>query len=367
MDIPERISLKVDLSVLASNIKAVRSQVAPLQLMAVVKADAYGVGVQPVARIARDAGAAMFGVATLKEGLEIADLKLPIQLLSMILPEEIPLAVQHGFGIPITGLAMAQSLSAEALRQQRPVYGQLVIDTGMGRAGILDDQALSEINAIVKLPNLVINGIYTHFSCAGSRNDEYTLSQLEKFIAIRSQLALPRTPLYVHCAASDAIANYSKSCRQPFTMVRCGLMMYGMAPFGELPLRPVLTLETRLAAIRVLPAGRSVGYLRQYTTGKPTRVGLIPIGYADGLPLGISNRGRVLVNDRYCPVIGRISMDYTTIDLSGVPEAAIGDRVVIFGRDQQRDIALSELAHWGGNHDYQALCALGKRVQRIYC
>ena len=174
---------------------------------------------------------------------------------------------------------------------------------------------------------------------------------------------------FVHIAASDALNNFPESTRPPFTLCRCGINMYGYCDPEVRPsmhLVPVVELKTRLAAVRILPAGASIGYGRMHRLRQDTRVGTIAAGYADGLPLALSNRGYVLVNGRLCPVLGRISMDYTTISLENVPEAQPGDEVVCVGTQGDQTITLEEWAQLKGTHAYELLCSIGSRVGRSY-
>lgn len=365
-----RVNLEVNLNTLAENFMEIRRRVAPCRLMAVLKANAYGLGVLPVAEVVKSAGAYAFGVAEINEALELAPLGLPVQILGNLLPDEIAPAVEYGIVCPLNDLEMARMISAEAVRQNRRVRCAVTVDSGMGRLGMPAENAAEQILAMRTLPNLDIQGIYSHFSSAFWRYDDYSLGQLAAFKVLLSQLAREgMTFSDIHMAASDALNNFPESTHAPFTVARCGINMYGYYDNEvrqSMRLSPVVELKTRLAAVRILAAGSCIGYGRMHRLARPTRVGTIAAGYADGLPLALSNRGYVLVNGELCPVLGRISMDYTTISLENAPEAKPGDEVVCIGRQKDRFIPFEEWAQLKGTHVYDLLCSIGMRVHRRY-
>ena len=365
-----RVNLEVNLNTLAENFMEIRRRVAPCRLMAVLKANAYGLGVLPVAEVVKSAGACAFGVAEINKALELAPLGLPVQILGNLLPDEIAPAVEHGIVCPLNDLEMARKISAEAVHQNRRVRCAVTVDSGMGRLGMPAENAAEQILAMRGLPNLEIQGIYSHFSSAFWRYDDYSLGQLAAFKVLLAQLAREgMTFPDIHMAASDALNNFPESTHAPFTMARCGINMYGYYDNEvrqSMRLSPVVELKTRLAAVRVLAAGSCIGYGRMHRLARPTRVGTIAAGYADGLPLALSNRGYVLVNGELCPVLGRISMDYTTISLENAPEAKPGDEVVCIGRQGDRFIPFEEWAQLKGTHVYDLLCSIGMRVHRRY-
>ncbi len=370
MSLESRVKLEVDLGKLSENFLEIRRRVAPARVAAVLKANAYGLGVLPVAETVRAAGAAMFGVAEINEAIELVPLGLPVQILGNLLPDEIAPAVEYGLICPLNDLEMARRISAEAVRQNREVRGAVTVDSGMGRLGLQVAEAAPEILAMRGLPNLELHAIYSHFSTAYLRYDDYSLQQLTRFKTLLAELAgAGLTFPEVHMAASDALNNFPESTRPPFTLARCGINMYGYYDNSvqqSMQLAPVVELKTRLAAVRTLRAGASIGYGRMHRLLRDTRVGTIAAGYADGLPLALSNRGYVLVRGRLCPVLGRISMDYTTISLDDVPEAVPGDEVVCFGRQGDRFLPLEEWAQLKGTHAYELLCSIGTRVRRVY-
>jgi len=243
------------------------------------------------------------------------------------------------------------------------------IDTGMGRLGILAENAVETVREIFKLPGLRLEGIFTHFPIAYEPENPHTQKQVSTFLKILGTLRSGGITFdLVHAANSDAINNLPRAFQPPFNLVRAGLNLHGsFDPAGarNLDLHPVLTLKTRLAAIRTLPAGHPVGYGLTYRTPSATRVGTISAGYADGLPLALSNRGFVMVHNTPCPVLGRVSMDYTTISLEGVPSARVGDEVICLGSLPGAP-TVEDWAELKGTHPYEIICSLGNRVQRVF-
>lgn len=366
-----RVWLEVNLSRLQENVASILTHVAPAGIIGVLKANAYGIGMYPVAKALAEAGVSGFGVAELREALELVQFNLPIQILGGVLDDEIPEAVQQGIILPITGTEDAEKISAEAVRQGITARGELLIDTGMGRLGLLCNEAAGKIPEILNMPSLDIGGIYSHFPMAyRGEADAFTAAQLTGFLELlqtldRRGITFPK----IHIANSDAVNNLPKTCAPPFTHVRVGLNLHGSFESEgrrAITLTSIFTLKTRLVSIRTLPAGTSIGYGRTYTLRQPARIGAIAAGYADGLPLALSNRGYVLVHGKPCPVLGRVSMDYTTISLENAPEARRGDEVVCLGKDGDNEITVEEWAQTKGTHAYDIICSFGTRVSRRY-
>jgi alanine racemase len=360
-----RVWLEVNLEALSENFATIADAVAPLDVMAVLKANAYGLGVRPIAEALTRAGVARFGLAEPREALALRDIGLPVHILGSVLEEEIPLIVREGIIPPITDLRTAQALSAEARRQERDVEAHILIDSGMGRLGILEQDARRLIPEITSLPCLNCTGLYSHFPHAYGAAD-FSRDQIHRLRALVADLASAGIQFrHLHIANSDGINNITEARKLPFTMVRTGLNLYGVFDLEgrhTLPVRPVLSLKTRLVQIRDMPDGSTIGYGRLCTLDRPTRVGTIAIGYADGLPLAMTNRGQVTVRGVSCPVLGRVSMDYTTIKLDSVPEACVGDDVTCIGHG--RDVAT--WARMKGTVPYEIICAIGNRVERLY-
>ena len=357
-----RVRVEIDLGALVRNYRKIVAHVKPMRVLAVLKANAYGLGVGAYAKALAAAGCREFGVAEPFEALELlAVLKrggfaADVQILSSILPDEIAPMVKAGVILPITDLATAKLISDAARRAKKTARVHFKLDTGMGRLGILARDALETIRAVRKLPNLDCEGIFSHCPMAYEPKDPFTKRQVRLFKSIVSACAKEGISFRkVHMAASDA-------------MVRTGINLHGsFDPNGRkaLNVEPVLSLRTRVAQVRELPAGTTLGYGRTWCLAQPTKVATISAGYADGLPLALTNRGFVFIGGRRCKIIGRISMDYTTVDVTDVPGVKAGDEVVCFGSCGRDSITPDDWAVLKGTHAYDIICSLGSRVQRV--
>ena len=281
-----RVWLDIDLDKLRRNLVRIRERVAPCGVIAVLKADAYGLGVEPIARALAKAGVAGFAVAEPREALRLTGFGLPVQILGGILPDEIPATVAAGVVHPVDSLSTAQRVSEEAVRQNRTVECHFLVDTGMGRLGLLADKALPDIRAACLLPGLNCCGIYSHFPVAYRAGEEYTLSQIARFQRLLDGLADEGTTFSkIHMANSDAINNFPQAFVAPFNLVRTGINLHGSFDsegFRSLQLEPILSLKSRLVSIRELPADMQMGYGLTYQLPQDTLVGTVAAGYADG-------------------------------------------------------------------------------------
>ena len=370
-----RVRVEIDLGALVRNYRRIQAHVKPMRVLCVLKANAYGLGVGPYAEALAKAGCRDFGVAEPFEALELLSVlrrgrcAADVQILSSILPDEIAPMVKAGVILPVTDLATAKLISAAARRARTTARVHFKLDTGMGRLGILAKDALETIRAVRALPALDCEGIFSHCPMAYDPKDPFTKRQVALFKSIVAACAKEGIAFRkVHMAASDAINNFPETARSPFTMVRTGINLHGsFDPNGRkaLKVEPVLSLKTRVAQVRELPAGTTLGYGRTWCLSAPTKVATISAGYADGLPLALTNRGFVFIGGRRCKIIGRISMDYTTVDVSDVPDVKPGDEVVCFGACGRDSITPDDWAELKGTHAYDVICSLGSRVQRV--
>jgi len=365
-----RVWLEINLGTLRRNYVGISDAVTPCSVVGVLKANAYGLGVTPIACALKDAGCSGFGVAELNEALSLIPLGLPVQILGGILPEEVPEAVNAGVVLPVTDLEIAELINRHAGEQNRVARCHFLIDTGMGRLGILADEAEDVIGHAHTLPGLDCEGIYSHFPVAYQSGSGYTNRQIDTFLSLMERLASRGiTFAKVHMANSDAINNFPRTYRPPFNVVRTGINLHGSFDIeGQrmLALSPVLSLKTRLTAVRTMPAGSCIGYGCTYRLPRDALVGTISAGYADGLPLALSNRGHVLVRTCPCQVLGRVSMDYTTVCLDQVPDAQRGDDVVCLGGEGPTAVSVEDWAQLKGTHPYDIICSIGNRVERRY-
>jgi alanine racemase len=364
-----RVRLEIRLAAIRQNFARIAKAVKPAQVMAVLKADAYGLGMLPVAAMLAKAGADRFGVAEVTEAVALKKKfpRMPVHILSGMLEREIPEAVRHGIVCPVSDEAIAKALSREAVRQRKTVTVHIKVDTGMGRLGLPHPDAYASILRIAKLPRLNLDGISSHFASANLPRNGQTREQIRVFKSLLEELkkAGLTFPL-VHMANSDAINNFPEAW---FNLVRTGINLYGVFDLQGIrayTLVPSLTLKSTLLQKRLLPAGSNIGYGGTHTLFRDTWVGTIPAGYADGVPLAASNSGRVLIRGKECPIIGRVSMDYITVDLSECKAAKVGDDVVLVGKSGRKEFTIEDWARIKQTHPYDIICSLGKRVERVY-
>jgi len=369
-EIPRRVWLEISLDTLTQNYRKIAAAVAPAEVLTVLKANAYGLGVLPIAQALAKAGASGFGVAEPHEALQLLPLGRPVQILSSILPDEIEPMIAAGVTLPVTDSDTARAISEAAGRLGRTATVHLKIDTGMGRLGILAKDAALVIRHVRTLPGLDLEGIFSHFPYAYETGSELTNRQMDLFCGILDEASRHGiTFAKRHIANSDAINNFPRACKPPFNVVRTGINLHGSfdsAGKRTLNVKPVLTLKTRLTAIRDLPAGTGIGYGHTCRLHRQTRIGTVSAGYADGLPLALSNRGYLLIHGIPCPVLGRISMDYTTVSLESVPDAAVGDEVVCLGGEGIHALTVEDWAVLKNTHPYEIICSFGNRVERRY-
>ncbi|MEQ9823719.1 MAG: alanine racemase [Puniceicoccaceae bacterium] len=360
-----RVTLEINLSAIRRNYRRIQKAIAPLGIMAVLKANAYGLGVRAIAQVLKQEGVAAFGVAEAKEACAIADLGVPILVLGGLLPEEIPSLLAMNAWMPVQSQETGRRIQEEAARQHRIARCHVLIDTGMGRLGLLEQDCIEALQSLAAMPNLQIDGLYSHFPDAYS-DRTFSEQQIQKLLRIaqhiRSRLHISLR--HLHISNSDGLHNIPEASHPPFTLVRTGINLYGCFDLEgrqTLPLEEVITIRSRLASVRSLPAGSTIGYGKSCILQQPTLVGTVAIGYADGLPLHFQNGGYLKVRGKPCAVLGRTSMDYTTIDLSMVPDAKVGDAVTCLGEG----ITTADWARAKGTIPYEVICSIGNRVERI--
>ncbi len=356
--------LTVDLDRLVENARAIQAVVAPAALMAVVKASAYGVAPVRVALALQHAGVAHFGVAYPDEGAELrrGGVVRPI-LVQNVLPAEVEKIVTHGLSAQVSHAEQIAWLAAEAARQRRSVRVHVKVDTGMGRAGCEPEEAPHLVEQVLAAEGLVWDGLMTHFAAADDPEaDRFTERQIALFDEVVRML--PARPRWIHAANSAAIARFPRAA---YTMVRSGIALWGYGlPHERLPCVPALRLTTRVVSVRRIPAHRTVGYGRTWGTGEtPRRIAVVALGYADGYPWSLSNRGFMTIGGVRCPVVGRVCMDVTMLDVTAVPDVRPGMEVVVYGKGPQEP-DLVEMAERAGTLPYELLTRLSARVRRVF-
>ena len=340
------------------------------QVLAVVKARAYGHGAVEVSKRLLKLGADMLGVALVEEGRELRDAGIlaPILVMGATFPEQAEAMVSLKLTPAIFSLAVAQALSEAAYQRRTTVNIHVKIDTGMGRIGVSPEEAPEFIAALRRLGSLSVQGLMTHFADADLRDKQFASRQMDRFEALLNALEAKKISVPVrHAANSAAVLDFHRAF---FTMVRPGLMLYGYNPLEEgaigADLRQVLSLVTRIAFIKKVPPGVPISYGRTFTTKRESIIATLPIGYADGYCRGLSNRGMALVRGIRVPVVGRVCMDMCMIDVTDVPDVREGDDVVLIGSQGSERITADDIAAMTGTIAYEVLCGISNRVPRIY-
>jgi alanine racemase len=366
-----RLWAEIDVSALENNLEEIKGRLKPgTEIMAVVKANAYGHGAVSVANALIPAGVTWLGVGDSSEALELRQggITAPILILGAIIDDEMPDVVRENITPSIHSCERARFLNEEAARQNRILDVHLNIDTGMGRLGASPRTAIAMLHEIWDLPNLRVTGICTHFSAASAPTLHFAREQLRTLNRVIDEAArLGYHFQIVHAANSAAMLRMEES---HFNMVRLGIALYGIDPDGffrdVISLTPVLSLKTQIIYLKTLPPGTPVGYDRTYTTHRETRVATLPVGYNDGYSYLLSNKAKAIVNGRKVPVIGNITMDYTMVDVSYAGEVHVGDEAILIGRSGNAQVTAEELANLTGTIPYEVTCLLGKRVRRVY-
>lgn len=373
--LPLRCWAEIDLGALERNLNRIRAALpARLRYVAVVKADAYGHGLpQTVARLMH-AGADLFAVANLTEAAAIREIGpgWPVLVLGPILPEEDHFLAEYDVTVSVSSADEVARFDAVGRAAGRPVSVHLKIDTGMGRAGVWHPEARGVYECIRRATHVRLEGIYTHFSSADT-DRAFTREQRTLFLAVLRRLpGLDRSRLFIHADNSAGLDSLQR--RSPFNAVRVGLLQFGVPSaagaeglLARVPVEPVFGFHTRVGLVKRLPRGTGISYNRTHRLRRDSTVAILTAGYGDGLPLAASGRAHVLLHGHRCPVLGRVTMDQTIVDVTDVPAAVqCGDHAVLVGREGDAAIDLREFAAWADTIPYEILCSVTKRVPRLY-
>ena len=366
---------EIDLSALRHNYRLISSLVPDgTGILAVVKADAYGHGFMDISRELDRLGVDAFGVAFLAEGIQLrkSGIDRPILLLGGVYPGQERKCIGFNISTALFSLEQAQALNQAAAKLFRKAQVHLKVDTGMGRLGIPYDEVPEFLNTLAQLPNISLEGIISHFASADECDDagrDFTRLQSERFNRVVCQAREAGfQPRYIHIANSaGTVTGTPCDCN----LVRPGITLYGVPPAPEfhdqLDLRPVMRLKSKIAMLKWVEAGSSVSYGRRYTAGERALIASVPVGYADGYPRSLTNRGEALVRGRRARVAGTVCMDWIMLDVTGIPGVTVGDDVILMGSDSNgSSIRVDELAERAGTISYEILCGISKRVPRIY-
>ena len=376
--------VEIDLRILESNYRLIRSFLPrEVRIIAVVKAHGYGHGVIPVAQVLEKAGVDAFAVAILEEALVLRNtgISTPIVLLNGFWEGQEEEIVRHHLIPTVYNLEMLQRLEAAASELRNTCLFHLKVNTGMSRLGIDWEEGSTFLQKCSQCRWVQCDGIYTHFSSAEDIQSPSTRRQLNHFRDLLEQIrSVPRWS-WCHAANSAAMINFRESW---FNAVRPGLILYGINPIGKQALkvdtqlgegnwegviaglRPVLSFKTRIAQLKNVKKGRTIGYGDSYITTEDSQIAALPVGYADGFMRALSNKGAVLVRGQRAPIVGRISMDLSTIDVTDVTGVEIGDEVALIGQQGGEEMGAREMADLAGTIPYEILCRIGGRVTRIY-
>lgn len=359
-----RVSLYIDLKKVQENYLEIVRNCSDCIVMPVLKANAYGLGASTIAKCLQDVGAKHFGVADVTEAFQVRPHVDHCLLLGSMLPQELKF-LNSDLTVSISSFTEASRFSTFAMEHQCTLKAHILIDSGMGRLGLLVDDAYEEIIKIASLPNLKLEGLFSHFSSANC-DEEFSLIQLSKVSKLISMLKSRDVFFdYIHIANSDGINNIKSSFRSPFNMVRSGINLFGVFDnLGKhrLKLGSVLSLKSQLVAKRFLRKGTAIGYSQSYILPQDTWVGTVPIGYADGVPQNLSGKAYFYIGEEAFKIIGKVSMDYTMIDLGEKSKVQIGDIIDILR-------GTKDIVNWAnikGTIPYDIICSIGNRVQRIY-
>jgi len=370
--LPLRCWAEIDLAALERNLRLIRASLpAHMRYVAVVKADAYGHGLQQTAARLMHAGADLFAVANIAEAAALRELGpgWPILLLSPLLPEEDVFIADYDLTVTVSTSDEVQRFNAIGQTSGRPVSIHLKIDTGMGRVGVWHEQAEKLYEEICAAPHIKLAGMYTHFS-SSDEDPAFTNEQRRRFLAALQRCrGIQLDQLFIHADSSAGLETLEGA--KPFNAVRIGLLQFGVLPranslLAQVHTEPVFSFKTRVGLVKDLPAGNTISYGRTYTLKRDTRIAVLTAGYGDGIQRASSNRAQVIIHGARCPVLGRVTMDQTIVDVTDVPGVTRGDEAVLVGRQEKAEISLTEFSCWADTIPWETLCSVSKRVPRIY-
>lgn len=363
---------EIDLDVIAQNMQIIRKMAKSKEVAAVIKADAYGHGSVTLAKTLLNNGADRLAVARLDEGLELRHQGIiaPIFILGYTNPVRASEAIAYGIDVCIFDYEQALAFSQEAQKQQSEVVFHIAIDSGMNRIGYPPTkESINEIIKISKLPNVKIEGMFTHFCLADCYDKTFTHKQYQRFKWICDEVAKAGVKINVHhCSNSAAIIDLPE---YHYDMVRAGVILYGMAPSDEVDisqtgLKPAMSFKCEVTHVKTINPGDGVSYGHKFIASTSRKIATIPVGYADGFTRLLSGKAEVLIHGKRAKVVGNICMDQCMVDVTDIPDVKIGDEVVIFGKQGNECILADELAEKLGTINYEITCMISRRVPRFY-
>lgn len=369
----ERAYAAIDLDALHDNLKTIHESLSSdTKICAVIKADAYGHGIHEMGKELQESQyVSYFATATIDEAnaLRAIGVTKPILILGACFESRIKETVEKEYRSHIYNYESAKALSDEAVSQGKNAYIHIGLDTGMNRLGYLvSDNTVSQIEKVLELPNLVLEGIFTHLAKADVGDQNFTYEQIRRYDNIVRQLEEKGVHIPIHHCANSA--GTMDEVKTHMDMVRTGIIMYGIRPSEyvgqEFPLKPVLSLKSTIIYLKKVPKGERISYGGTYILPDEQLIATIPIGYGDGYPRSLSNQGYVLINGKKAPIRGKICMDLMMVDVTGIPNVKEGTEVVLIGRSGKETITAEELGELSGRFAYEFVCDLGKRIPRVY-
>lgn len=370
MNTGHRAWAEIDLAAFRRNLRTAGARAGAAQIWPVLKANAYGHGAVTIARACQEEGIQRIGVGDSGEALQLREggVTTPLLVLGTVIDAEVPALLEHGIEVGVHSESRVRKLGARAGERGRRLGVHLKVDTGMARLGVLPEAALRVAQAILDEPWLELRGLMTHYAAPDGCRDPFTAQQAACFARVQAELRAAGVPLpAVHGANSATLF----TGLQPLgDAVRLGIALYGVLPAG-LPgadqLEPVLSLHAQVVYLKDVPEGMPVGYGGRWRAPRPTRLAVLPLGYNDGLPyrLGTEGRGVALLRGQRCPIVGAISMDYCTVDVSHVEGVVTGDKATLIGRDGGQAVHVREVAEAAGTIPYEITCSIGSRVRRV--
>lgn len=341
-----------------------------IKLCAVIKADGYGHGAVPLAKLLQDK-ADYFAVATADEAIELrnAGIKNPILILSYTHVDDAQALITNDVCMTVFSLDAAEKLEKEAARLGKNALIHIAIDTGMTRIGFaLNDSSVQDILAIQNLPHISIQGVFSHYACADMTDKSTSAMQTKRYCDFvkKCEDAGVRFPIH-HLCNSAGISEFDKH----FDMVRMGISLYGLYPSDEIDqtkidLHPAMTYKSHVTHVKDVPAGEGISYGHTYKTTETRRIATVSAGYADGYPRALSNQGKVIVRGQYAPIVGRVCMDQFMIDVTDIPDVAVDDEVILWGSDNGLTVSAEEVGAMSMSFNYEIVCGVSRRIPRVY-
>ncbi|HIY30975.1 MAG TPA: alanine racemase [Candidatus Mediterraneibacter avicola] len=369
-----RVYAKIDLDAAAYNMEQMKKRIGSgARLIAVIKTDGYGHGAVPLARMFEETDYVWgYAVASLDEGVVLRKhgIKKPILVLGCIFPDQYEEMIRYEIRATIYMEDMAREMADTARRAGKKAFFHIKVDTGMGRIGFpVSEESADIIERISRMPDVVTEGMYTHFAKADETDKSYTLEQHRKFMWMKEQMEKRGVEIpYYDCDNSAGIIDFPD---MKHDLARAGISMYGLYPSDEVDqnavdLKPVLSLISHVTFVKTVEPGTAISYGGTFVADKTMRVATIPVGYGDGYPRSLSNKGFVLIHGKRARILGRVCMDQFMVDVTDIPGVKFMDRVILAGEDGNDRITVDELAGLSGRFNYEFVCCLGKRIPRVY-